>query len=671
MVGFVAAVGLPADGFEPVLDRLSLTGRERTAVRTVGDLTVATAFHASVAESQPATANDGTCLFVWGAPTGIFGPDGYEPRSAPPHEAPAAYCAAQYDRFGPSFVDRLNGSFVGVAYDPDGTCLVFTDRLGTRPLYRWHTDGGAAVFATGLQQLTAHPAVTTNFDAGGLGQYFALSRIPGTRTPLAGVTVLPPATVGTLASDDEFDQRCYWRPVVERTDASFDELVGRFQRTLRTVLDEQVAPNGDYDLLLSGGFDSRLLLGELAGRTNLTAYHMADWVSPEARAAQRSAAAEDVPFELIERDVGFHREKLRQATRVMSDYGTFDQAHAVTFDDTLGTNGSVVVSGLYANVLFEGDLLETRSLSLLPSLDVGIPVERQVSSIADYLDGLSTDAPAYFTGPPPERTLAAATGWRGETVDHQGVQYPSLRELVCYGELYPLSNDPDLFYYSLLQTAPHFTPFLDARLVDLALRVPIDKQLLDNVVAGALRRGDPELASIPRQHSNVRPKDAFPRNYLRRNLTLLGRRLGFEFGDTPPREWHGRGPWTNHETLVRSHPFVIETLFDHRERIESLPFLDWEGAIDCYMDHLGGADNSRELYGLLSFLEMPMVDDLLDRGFELRSADEVAVLGSNGGRERGGRTMSERDGRPDGGSDPDRPDRPEPTTPHRDRWEST
>ncbi len=190
-------------------------------------------------------------------------------------------------------------------------------------------------------------------------------------------------------------------------------------------------------------------------------------------------------------------------------------------------------------------------------------------------------------------------------IDHHGVTYRSIRELVLCGEYYPLSNDTELIYTnSLRQLGPYRTPFLDNRLIDLHLSMPIRYQLRRNVIHRAIERLDSRLAAVPHSESGVRIDRSFPVEYVGKHLNAL--RWKYFERDRPPKPWCTHGPWPDDEEFVRRNEFVWNALADDRSVVEALPFLDWDGVKRSYGEHLDGEDNAVELYTLLTLLEMPI-----------------------------------------------------------------
>ncbi|MFC7158007.1 asparagine synthase, partial [Halomarina halobia] len=244
-----------------------------------------------------------------------------------------------------------------------------------------------------------------------------------------------------------------------------------------------------------------------------------------------------------------------------------------------------------------------------------LPVERSTDSVEEYVERAAEPLPPFLDVPVTmEEVFEANVREAVGGIDHHGVVYPSLRELVSLREFYPMSNDPDLFYFGLTQSMPHWTPFLDNRMIDLALRFPIKYQLRRDVVNEAIARLSPALADVPHASTGVGLDRSFVTQYVGRYLTSMRRRHRRDEPDVP---YYCHRPWVHGPELLRHDRFAIETILERRDLIEALPFLDWGGVLDCYRRHVNGENFYWELFMLLGFLEMPGVERLAG----LRTAD--------------------------------------------------
>ena len=601
MVGLCGAVG-DTRAFDALLEDLRWTGDERVFDVEDGGSAVASVVHPFDADLGYAETDGGDGVWLWGSIWGFDGPEGYEALG----ETGAAACASRYERHGNGFVEGLNGNFAGAVRDGEtGRVSLFTDRLGTRPLYYTRTADGV-VFSTSIQSLPLHPGVETGFDERYLGEYFALQRPFGVRTPLSGVEKTQPGSVTTVRPSGVEATR-YWRPVYRPIDRSRGYFADRLADTLRSAVADRTSRTGEYGLLLSGGSDSRLVLAALASLDRrVRTFHLAEWRNREAKTAARVAESVDAPFTLLFRDRDYQARALASQPQLSNFVGYFNQAHANGFADVLSASVDVLLTGHYGDMLFKGNHLRTPSVDLGPLGSFDVAFERPVEDLESFVDhraGVRT--PSYLQHPRDIRE-AYRSDVRiedGAVVDH-GVSYPSLREATLASRC-PLTNGTSQFlYYGTTQMMPSGTPFLDNRLLDLFLSTPIRYLLRGDLINEATRRLEPALAEIPHGSGVVPIRHPFA-------LQRIGElATGFVqehlMGDPAEPHWT-RGPWPDHPELIRTHGFVRETLDEREGMVRSLPFLSWEGVNECYEAHVAGEERLGPLYSLVTFLEMPVV----------------------------------------------------------------
>jgi len=597
---------------------------ERTSSYADDDVELAVSCHPRLAGDQPVFARgEDTLVWVWGDVYGHGSGEDYTPR---PRESgtSASFCAHLYGEHGIEAVEALNGDFALVLYDRTAGVVSFvTDRVGTRPIYYARPDEDTLVFASNLQALPRHPDVDAAFQEPYLYEYLALRRVFGVETPLSGVRELQPASVTAVDLDEmTMDERVYWRPHYEPVNRSASWFVDRLTETLQTIFEEWTRDDLDYGLLLSGGSDSRLV--EACIDQPVTAFHVTDWNNRETRVAREVAETAGDDFHPLYRD-DVHEARSLGTTPPLSNFsGWFDQAYCAEFEEEVRDEVDVLVSGLFADMLFGGGPIQTRSYSLGPVGTLSVPVGRRVDDVQGYVaakTGDHGDIP-YFT---PDLSLddVVADDVRrtadGGVVSH-GVRYESLRDLVMYGDYYPLSADTEaIFSRSLTQIRPYRTPFLDNRLLDLQQQVPAKYMLRRDLIGAGLRDVDPALADIPHAGTGVSPSTSFPAAYVRKNLIGLYRK---HVCDEPvPAPYLDHKPWPDRRELLRAFPFAIDAIRENEELIRSLPFLDYDGVRETFQSHQVSEDNHTTLYSLLTLLEMPLTDQLAPTG----DADAPAV----------------------------------------------
>ncbi|MDX1747881.1 MAG: asparagine synthase, partial [Halobacteriales archaeon] len=334
---------------------------------------------------------------------------------------------------------------------------------------------------------------------------------------------------------------------------------------------------------------------------------MSNWMSEEARTAERVALTAGVEFELLRRDADYHERLLRSAPRSSNYVGVFDEFVASGFADELAPV-DVVLTGYLGDTMF--GRFPFRLSKPLPPLP--FQVERPVDSVPEYVEwylsrySLPARVPAFLDAPEVSDVMARHVVPEGERIRHHGVTYPSLRELqLC--EYYPLTNQfAWLNTDSVRRTTGHWSPFFDNRLIDLHLSIPVRDRIRRDPINRAVTELYPSLARIPHATTNV-PLSAStrfgPRYFLSRASGALRRRI---HRDSPPEPYVGHGPWIDEAELIRHTYFVGETIERNRDLIDALPFLDGDEIDRSYREHLAGENNWRDLYALVTFLETPL-----------------------------------------------------------------
>ncbi len=181
-----------------------------------------------------ALPQQGNALFFTGAP--INGPDARDFTDADAAARP---------------FPQFDGAFIGVFWDAQQQILVVaTDCLGMQPLYMQETDGT-------LRLMSETKAVAGEPDLAAWGAFISIGHPIGNRSLAHGVKRVPPASV--LVYDCARQQLTvdrYWE-WPEPSDAwrSYD-----FLGALEAEIQAYAASGPTGTLLLSGGFDSRLLL---------------------------------------------------------------------------------------------------------------------------------------------------------------------------------------------------------------------------------------------------------------------------------------------------------------------------------------------------------------------------------------------------------------------------
>ncbi|MET9255205.1 asparagine synthase (glutamine-hydrolyzing) [Streptomyces sp. NPDC003717] len=183
-----------------------------------------------------------------------------------------------YEEYGPDLVDHLDGQFAFALYDRrERRLLLCRDRCGVIPLFHTRADGHL-VFASEIKGLLRYPGVARRVDLGGLDQVLSLPGLVSPRTLFEGIASVAPGELITVDPSGVATRR-YWdldypmaADLEHAADAGTDDdeiALDHHAGRVRRLLEESVEARLDSDLpvgfYLSGGLDSSLIGGLMAG----------------------------------------------------------------------------------------------------------------------------------------------------------------------------------------------------------------------------------------------------------------------------------------------------------------------------------------------------------------------------------------------------------------------
>ena len=294
-----ACLGRTQDDARQVVERMLAAQREEGAAAPVtyevqggalGWLPTSDA-HAPFALAH--AAHNGNVLLVSGAPV---------------HQSAAVdrvleRAAEQGGREAATALAALDGAFAALHWDTAAASLtVVTDFLGMQPLYTADADG-RLLLATDLKGIAASGLVALEPDPAGWGAFFVFGHMVGDLSFFRGVKRVPAGAVMTFTGDGPPASISYWRwPAPEPGLALSDVDVGAIGDTLARSVAAYRAYGQDGVVLMSGGFDSRLVL-HLVKEAGIPARalivrHRDEHDDADGRYAARAAQGAGVPYDV-------------------------------------------------------------------------------------------------------------------------------------------------------------------------------------------------------------------------------------------------------------------------------------------------------------------------------------------------------------------------------------
>jgi len=517
----------------------------------------------------------------------------------------------------------LNGRYVACVWDPGTATLeLANDCLGYLPVFLWQR-GSTFAFSSNVWALASHSDFEKAVDPRGLVDLLLLSHQQDDRTLFRDVSILPPGSTvtvrdGTVSRQPvrtlRFSEESWTWSIDRIADTMYDRLAKSTERWV---------PDGAEVLLpLSGGFDSRVLLGLLSGRPvdiqTVTQYQHGLF-GLDSRYARRLARVAGVPHQVV-------------------PFG--DDVFARFRQRCVSING-----GMY-------DIHTGRFLSLLEQSEAG-----RRSTVSAHLGGELTSrfqiSDTRFSTPEEHFRLAFAGvnqyRFTVETVRallSDGLSEDLADEAVAESRRFFLDFDGPFFHrflnwdllvsrrryisYQLLyydQFQPVKAPFYDREFVDYMCSVPFAAVEGQRAYMQMMRRHMSDLARIPNTNTDlpvVVSTKAVVRDFLnsqyRRFLHRpLNRMLRLRRWNPHPQEQYG------YALRGESKP-VVDYVVDNRDRLA--PYLR-PGVLQDAVDRLWEGDNS-QCMGLLGLSAFTTALEMLEDPRLALAAWEAAGAGRPG-----------------------------------------
>jgi asparagine synthase (glutamine-hydrolysing) len=414
-------------------------------------------------------------------------------------------------RWGTDVLPRLNGQFAFAAVDLTARrMLLARDRFGIKPLYFvWSDDGfwfasePAALLAAGIEPSARADIWPSLVD---------WSCYSEEATLLAGVRRMPPGSWIEIALDTSTLTTHQWDSAARHVDPERQRqlqtrprqaLVSELEGTLRTAVHDALLSDVPVGTLCSGGVDSSLITAlAMEVKSDLVAFgarYKGDRALDEGPAVQRVADSLGIELELLEVTKPGWRSGFVEATLHFGDpLATASSVTIAQMAERARRRGiKVLLTGEGADELFAGyAAIQAGPLAsyLSPTQRATRRAERVVlghplgtlRSVAGRLKRLArTRAPADMVEPDgadpesgkPESSEAALSETEAAYLNHPGPTGALERSLLSNLD-FTLSHLLNRMDKNMMQVSVEArVPFLDPRVVELALNLPLDARV--------------------------------------------------------------------------------------------------------------------------------------------------------------------------------------------------
>lgn len=172
-------------------------------------------------------------------------------------------------RYGPEFIERLNGMFAIAAWNKkEQTLYLMRDRYGIKPLYYWF-NGKSIVFGSEIKSILQHPAYQIGVNLEALNEYFTFQNLFRYHTLFEGITQVPPANLIKINSQSTNVRHHSWWDfdfTVPDESMTMEDAVSETERLMEAAVTRQMVADVPVGAYLSGGMDSGSITAIASGK---------------------------------------------------------------------------------------------------------------------------------------------------------------------------------------------------------------------------------------------------------------------------------------------------------------------------------------------------------------------------------------------------------------------
>ena len=495
------------------------------------------------------------------------------------------------------YARSLDGEFCVVVETPDQLLLI-SDRYVSLPLF-YAAQGDKFAFSFSYTDLWnwLRTKGILRPDKFAFYEFLKFQKLFGERTFDKSSKLLPPATVLTFDKNTrKITKNKYWSPSFEKQSGSISDIAAGLAEAVKHSVAAKSRGFNDVGLLLSGGMDSRVVLGGFDQANPPNTFTVGTGETLEVMVAQELAMAAGAPHHFLLRNPNHYANILPTAAALGGSMYSYQHGHF--FDFTLPIQTDLLMHGHGLDYMFQGMYLPARRRSFMGRQTNNYRLTPPVSVVDEYL----VSAKYMLKGIDPENLLRQelitnaresirdSIDGQAREIQDTAVDTYDVWDYLTFG--WPGRHYTNLNLLSAGTLASQQTVAWDNAIFDQFYATPADIRFGTQLLAETTQILRPELLKVRNANTNLSPKLTgtgltlanWKRSLLRR--TRLSR---------PDIREIQVGSWPRDNQILRE----SETLSERARQLSiSAPLLDLElfdqqalkrlvGQFESGHDHLG------------------------------------------------------------------------------------
>ncbi len=162
-----------------------------------------------------------------------------------------------YEEYGVDCVKKLNGMFGFALWDEKKNILfAVRDHIGVKPLY-YAVQDGTFYFGSEIKAILAHPHFKKELNENGISLYLTFSCLPGPETLFKDIKKLEGGHYLQINSSGNIGNKEYWNPLdSDESIKKESEYIEEVRSILEDSIKKQMVSDVPFGCFLSGGIDS-------------------------------------------------------------------------------------------------------------------------------------------------------------------------------------------------------------------------------------------------------------------------------------------------------------------------------------------------------------------------------------------------------------------------------
>lgn len=251
--------------------------------------------------------------------------------------------------------EDLSGPFVVLIVDKSTRQITYvTDLMLFIPIYRYRQDN-ELLLGTHIDALAKAADQTDEVDKISLADFILNDIVTYPYTVFKNVLQVSAASITTETTEGVLATDVYWVPKETNPYKSIDEAAIAVRKGLEGYIERITENMKEVAQFLSGGEDSRALLGMIPRHIKRDAFIFLDSMNREGRIAQKAARAYGAAFHVQLRSQIHYLEILEEASDLVGSGHQYQHAHSLRFHEMCGLAKYPAVFGAYsADTFFKG-----------------------------------------------------------------------------------------------------------------------------------------------------------------------------------------------------------------------------------------------------------------------------------------------------------------------------